>query len=86
MNEDYIDFLKLVYLLHAKLSVIKNRYGESDIDKIKVYRINDDIKMIEELVKCISFKKDKIVEHLFDEYVKEYEQEFLNQSKVNENE
>ena len=86
MNTDYFDFLKLINLLHAKTSILKNKYSELNVDEIKDYELSADINMINELVNSISFKKHKIVEQLFDEYVKAYEQEFQEQAKVIENE
>ena len=67
MNTDYFDFLKLINLLHAKTSILKNKYSELNVDEIKDYELSADINMINELVNSISFKKHKIVEQLFDE-------------------
>lgn len=86
MNNDYFDFLKLIYLLHAITSILKNKYGELDVDEIKIYELDADINKIERLVDGISFKKHKIIEQMLDEYVKAYEQEFQEQAKVNNNE
>lgn len=86
MNADYLDFLKLIVLLNAKVRMVKDKYTGLNEDEIKVYELNSDISMIESLIDCISFKKHEIVEQMFDEYVMAYEQEFQEQAKVNNNE
>ena len=85
MNADYYDMLKLLYLAHTMISIVANKYKNLSVDEIKVYELDADINKIESLIGGISFKKDKIIEQMFDEYVKEYEQEYLEQAKVIEN-
>lgn len=82
MKNDYSDFIKLLVLLNAKVSIVKEKYNDLDVGDIKLYELESDINAIERLIDGVAYKKEKIAEIMFDEYVKEYEQEFKNQEKV----
>lgn len=82
MKNDYSDFIKLLVLLNAKVSIVKEKYNDLNIDDIKLYELESDINAIERLLDGVAYKKEKIAEKLLDEYVKTYEQEFENQEKV----
>ena len=45
MNDSYVDLMKLLYLLHAKASAMKDKYGQSNIDEIGINELNSDIAM-----------------------------------------
>lgn len=82
MKNDYSDFIKLLVLLNAKVSIVKEKYNDLDVGDIKLYELESDINAIERLIDGVAYKKEKIAEIMLDEYVKEYEQEFKNQEKV----
>ena len=82
MKNDYSDFIKLLVLLNAKVSIVKEKYNDLNIDDIKLYELESDINAIERLLDGVAYKKEKIAEKLLDEYVTTYEQEFENQEKV----
>ena len=82
MKRDYLDFVQLLILLNARVSIVKDRYKDLNADEIKLCELESDIKAIERLIDGVSYKKEKIAEKLLDEYVKAYEQEFWNQEKV----
>ena len=68
--------------MNAKVSIVKEKYNDLNIDDIKLYELESDINAIERLLDGVAYKKEKIAEKLLDEYVKTYEQEFENQEKV----
>ena len=85
MKLHFMDLVRLVKVLDAKLFVIKSKYGDLDLSEIDISELDKDINVVSNLVDGISFKKDLIVDSVFDMYFKEYsEQESLEveQEKV----
>lgn len=82
MKDDYSDLINMLILLNSKISILKNKYGNLDLDGIKFYELDNDINIIERLVSDISFKKDNIIIQKFDEYVSAFYETEMEQKKV----
>lgn len=82
MKDDYSDLMNMLILLNSKISILKNKYGNLDLDEIKFYELDNDINIIERLISDISFKKDKIIIQKFDEYVSAFYEDEMEQKKV----
>lgn len=72
MKLHFMDLVRLVKVLDAKLFVIKSKYGDLDLSEIDINELDKDINKVSKLVDGISFKKDLIVDSVFDMYFKEY--------------
>lgn len=82
MKKDYLDFVQLLVLLNARVTIVKDRYNDLNVGDIKLCELESDINAIERLIDGVAYKKEKIVEKVLDEYIKANEQAFWNQEKV----
>lgn len=85
MKKDYSTLLTLLTLLKTNVFIVESKYSDLSFDKIKLYELEKDIDIIERLTSAISFKAEKIIDEMVEQYVNEYyEQESLKfeQEKV----